>query len=225
MFFGKRILIVAAHPDDEILGMGGTIPIIKENCELIDVVIVTDGSSTQYKGNKEILEKKHAESIIALKSLNVDNIIQWKFPDMLLDTIPHVKLNQSFEKLIEEKRYDCVFCQDSGDINKDHKMVFESVSVAVRPYPFQYVKSFLTYYVNSSSEWGNILNQDTFSPNVFVNISGTIELKLKSMSEYKSELRDYPHPRSLKAIENSAKYFGNIVGYDYAEVFKLIFTR
>lgn len=225
MYFGERILIVAAHPDDEILGMGGTIPLLKDNGALVDVVIVTDGSSTQYIGDKEVMERKHSESVKALEILRVDSVFQWKFPDMLLDTIPHVNLNQVLEDLINKNKYDCVFCQDFGDINMDHKKVYESVSVAVRPHPFQHVKLFLTYYVNSSSEWGGISNKIIFSPNVFVDITNTLELKLEAMAEYKSELRDYPHPRSLKAIENSAKYFGNMVGYDCAEAFKLIFSR
>lgn len=225
MDFGKKILIVAAHPDDEILGVGGSIPLFKKNGARVDVVIITDGSSTQYAGNVEVLESKHKEAEKAAGILGVDKIYQWSFPDMRLDTVPHVDINKALESHISEGQYDCVFCQEPGDINMDHRKVYDSVSVAVRPHPYQSVRKFLSYYVNSSSEWGGIMQGAAFSPNVFVDISESLQLKLNSMAEYQTELRDYPHPRSLRALENTAAYFGNMTGYPYAEAFRLIFSR
>lgn len=225
MNFGKKILIVAAHPDDEILGVGGSIPLFKKDGAQVDIVIITDGSSTQYAGDEEILVSKHKEAEKAANILGIDKIFQLSFPDMRLDTVPHVDINKALENLISRGHYDCVFCQEPGDINMDHRKLYDSTSVAVRPHPFQNVRKFLTYYVNSSSEWGGIMRGAAFSPNVFIDISETLQFKLDSMAEYKTELRDYPHPRSLEALKNTAAYFGNMTGYPYAEAFRLIFSR
>jgi N-acetylglucosamine malate deacetylase 1 len=223
--FGKKILVVAAHPDDEVLGAGGTIAKLKnQGCE-VHALIVTDGSSTQYAGNEETLKAKHVEADAAAAILKIDRIIQWDFPDMRLDSVDHVDINKKLETLLFAEKYDTVFSQEFGDINMDHRIVYQSISVAVRPYPFQSVKNFLTYYVNSSSEWGVVLNTEGFKPNIFVDIEDSIELKIDSMSQYKSELRKYPHPRSLEAIRISAQYFGNMAGFRFAEPFRLVFSR
>ena len=144
---------------------------------------------------------------------------------MRLDSVSHASLNTEFEKLIRRKGYDTVFVQDKGDINLDHKLIYHSVLVACRPYPNQSIKTIYSYYVNSSSEWGAMESQSFFTPNVYVDISETIDIKIKAMSAYKSELRAYPHPRSLRSIRTSAEFFGNQVGYEFAEPFKLIISR
>lgn len=222
---GDRILVVAAHPDDEVLGVGGAIPIFVDEGATVDLIISTDGSSTQYENNEHILEEKFKEAQEAAKILGINDIFRLPFPDMRLDTVPHAEVNQALEKLLRENRYNTVFVQDKGDINLDHKRIYHSVLVACRPSPNQIVRRVFSYYVNSSSEWGGIESQQVFTPNVYVDIKKTISKKLEAMNAYKSELRDYPHPRSLESIRNSAEYFGNQVGYEFAEPFKLILSR
>src|SRR6056300_932782 len=158
MEFGNKILIVAAHPDDEILGVGGSIPLMISAGAEVHSLVVTDGSSTQYKGKEQILIEKHKEAQRSADIAGINRLIQWDFPDMRLDSIDHVDLNIALDELISKEKYDTVLCQELGDINKDHREVFQSVSVAVRPHPLQSVKLFMSYYVNSSSEWGVILN-------------------------------------------------------------------
>lgn len=221
----KKVLVIAAHPDDEILGVGGTISKLTKLGKQVDVLIFTDGSSTQYLDNNSLLEDKFLEAKLAMSKVGANLLKRLDFPDMRLDTIAHVEKNISLTQIIANGDYDTVFVQNVSDINKDHKELFESTVVACRPYPNQKVKHLLSYYVNSSTEWGNILLDNPFKPNVFIDISETISEKLQAMSEYKTELRDYPHPRSLEAIENSSKYFGNMVGIRYAEAFKLIFSK
>lgn len=223
--FGRNILVVAAHPDDEILGVGGTIPLLKKKGAIVDVVVVTDGSTVQYKEDQEILFRKYEEARQAAEMVGVDNLFQWEFPDMSLDTVAHSNLNSAFESIFKERRYDCVFVQNGSDINLDHRLIYHSVMVAARPYPNQTIRKILSYYVNSSSEWGGIYEGVPFNPNVFVNIEETIDLKVSAMEAYKSEIREYPHPRSSVGIRNSASYFGNQVGYQFAEPFKLILAR
>lgn len=221
----NKILVIAAHPDDEILGVGGTIPKLVQMKKQVDVLIFTDGSSTQYFNNDAILEDKFGEAKDANDVLGSNVLPRLDFPDMRLDTIAHVDKNIALGKVISAGGYDTIFIQDRTDINKDHNELFESTLVACRPYPGQTVKHLLSYYVNSSTEWGNLLKKAPFNPNVFIDISETIDAKLSAMEKYKTEMRDYPHPRSSEAIRNSAKYFGNMIGTEYAEPFHLVYTK
>lgn len=221
----KKILVIAAHPDDEILGVGGTMSRLSKMGKQVDVLIFTDGSSTQYFDNSSILEDKFHEAKQANDIVGSKVLPRADFPDMRLDTIAHVDKNIAIGKIISSGGYDTVFVQDRTDINKDHNELYESTMVACRPFPGQKVKHLLSYYVNSSTEWGNLLKKEPFNPSVFVDISETIEDKLNAMEKYTTELRDYPHPRSTEAIRNSSKYFGNMVGTEYAEPFHLVFTK
>lgn len=221
----QRVLVIAAHPDDEILGVGGTIPLIITNGGSVDVLIVTDGSSTQYLGDSDILEKKLEEAQQASSIVGANLLPRLDFPDMKLDRVLHVDLNVALEKVIRLGKYDTVFSQSDSDANLDHCEVFKSAIVACRPQPNQLVKRFFKYYVNSSTDWGRFSAINPFSPNVFFDISETIIIKENAMKAYASELRRYPHPRSIDAISNSAKYFGNTVGYGFAEPFELVYSR
>lgn len=221
----EKILVIAAHPDDEILGVGGTISKLTKQGKQVDVLIFTDGSSSQYFDNNVILENKFLEAKLANDIVGSKLLKREDFPDMRLDIVAHIDKNIALTKIISEGGYDTVFVQNISDINRDHKELFESTVVACRPYPNQKVKYLLSYYVNSSTEWGNILLDKPFKPNVFIDITDTISLKLESMKQYKTELRAYPHPRSIKGINNTSKYFGNTVGIKHAEAFKLIFSK
>ncbi|SHG36056.1 PIG-L deacetylase family protein [Flagellimonas flava] len=221
----ENILVIAAHPDDEVLGVGGTIPKLVKMGKKVDVLVFTDGSSTQYSNDNAILESKFGEAKRANDILGTTLLPREDFPDMRLDTVAHADKNIALGNIISKGGYDTVFVQDRTDINKDHNELFESTLVSCRPYPGQKVKHLLSYYVNSSTEWGNMLKKKPFNPNIFIDISDTIEDKLNAMAEYKTELRDYPHPRSLDGIRNSAKYFGNMVGMQYAEPFHLVFSK
>ncbi len=218
----KNVLIIAAHPDDEVLGVGGTIPILKKKGYKIITLIVTDGSTTQYKDKPEILKEKKREAELANKLLGVDELIQWEFPDMRLDTVEHNVLNNAIEKLLIDKEIHTVFVQNEHDINLDHQLVYKSLIVAARPHPMQTVKKIYSYFVNSSSEWGSRIHGGGFNPNVYIDIIETIDLKIKAMEKYNSELRDYPHPRSIEGIRVRAQVHGLEVGLKYAEPFKLI---
>jgi len=225
MIDGKNVLVVAAHPDDEVLGVGGTVPLLKQRKAKVTVLIVTDGSSTQYQNDDEIYAVKQQQARDANEILGTDEIIEWDFPDMRLDTIAHAELNKAFERLINENQFDTVFVQNGDDINKDHQVVHDSVLVATRPVPGQCVKQLFSYQVNSSTEWGGRTQQTIFCPNVFIDITTTIEAKLKAMLSYEAELREYPHPRSIDAIRQRAQVFGTEVGYHFAEPFKLVLHR
>ena len=221
----NKVLVIAAHPDDEILGVGGTIPLLAAMKKQVDVLIFTDGSSAQYFNNAAILEDKFGEAEVANSVVGSKVLPRLDFPDMRLDTVAHIDKNIALGKVISSGGYDTVFVQDRTDINRDHGELFESTLVACRPFPGQKVRHLLSYYVNSSTEWGNLLKKAPFNPNVFVDITTTIDTKLTAMSKYETEMRDYPHPRSTESIRNSAKYFGNMIGTEYAEPFHLVYTK
>ena len=131
----NKILVIAAHPDDEILGVGGTIPLLVKMKKSVDILIFTDGSSTQYFNNDAILEDKFGEAKEANNVLGSKVLPRLDFPDMRLDTIAHVDLNIALGNIIKEGEYDTIFIQDKTDINKDHNELFESTLVVCRPYP------------------------------------------------------------------------------------------
>ena len=222
--FGNT-LVLAAHPDDEVLGAGGTIPRIKASGGTVTVIIVTDGSSTQYAGDEAIKERKNTALEDANQILGSDKVIQWSFPDMKLDTVDHVTLNKAIEDVIQESQFETVLVHHRHDINRDHQLIYESLLVATRPVMDQPVKNILSYQVNSATEWGGRTQDTMFAPNVFIDITSTIDQKLKALERYEDELRDYPHPRSIKAVRDRAAVYGSEVGFHYAEAFQLVLTR
>lgn len=216
----KKVLVVAAHPDDEILGMGGTIARHVKQGDEVTVVWVTDGSSTQYPDRPEIIERKYREAGAALETLGVRNWIKGGLPDMRLDVTPHVEINRVVEQALARSEADTVY-SIHPDVNRDHRAVFESAAVATRPRPGSRVRRFLTYAPLSSNEWTPAPEQ-TFIPTWFVDISADLDTKLRAFACHGTEQREWPHPRSARAIEVAAALCGSVIGTAAAEPFVLI---
>jgi LmbE family N-acetylglucosaminyl deacetylase len=217
----RRVLVFAAHPDDEVLGMGGTIALHSTVFgDVVRVVCVTDGSSTQYPGDAEVRERKNAEARRAAAILGVTDYVHLALPDMRLDTLPHVEVNRAVEEQIREFEPQLVYSVHP-DVNLDHRAVFESVSVATRPVPGRSVRMVLTYAPTSSIEW-TPPQDNWFSPNWFVDISRTLDTKLRAFACYETEHRPYPHPRNERALRVAAQYHGTTIGTEAAEPFLLI---
>ena len=218
----SKILVIAAHPDDEVLGVGGTISWFSTIAKAdVFVLILTEGCSSQYKGDKSMILKKRREAERANKILGVKKVIFGDLPDMRLDSLLHVQINEVIEKQIRAISPDIVFTQHP-DVNKDHVLVFESTMVAIRPSPGASVKKVYTYASASSTEWSAPLVGSYFIPNIFFDISDTLDLKLKAFSSYNTELRKYPHPRAIESIKIYAEREGIAVGLKAAESFMLI---
>lgn len=218
----NRVLVIAAHPDDEVLGMGGTIKKLTILGKEVFLLIVTDGSTSQYSSsedvNKIIVDKKR-ETERAAKLLGIKTVLYGELPDMKLDIISHISINKVIENAIDIIQPDTVFTHFWGDVNKDHQAVYESTLVAVRPLVNQVVKELYCYSVPSSTEW-NPCKQDTmFLPNVFVEIEKYKEKKYEAMSEYSTELRAYPHPRSIQHLKELDISVGLQVGMKATESF------
>jgi LmbE family N-acetylglucosaminyl deacetylase len=215
-----RVLVIAAHPDDEVLGMGGTIALHADAGDAVRIVCVTDGSSTQYPGDTETRVRKELEARRAAAELGVADYVHLDLPDMRLDTLPHVEINAVVEEQIADFRPQVVYTVQP-DVNRDHRALFDSVAVATRPTPEQVVRRVLTYAPTSSTEW-TPAPLNWFVPNWLVDITTTLERKVAAFACYETERREYPHPRSERAIRAAAEFYGASRGCEYAEPFVLV---
>ena len=214
----NKILIVAAHPDDEMLGCGGTILKLKNKCD-IHVMFMTDGVSSRGKNNSE--KKKRRNSCINLfKKLDLNNPIFLNFPDNQMDKIPLLKIIKKVETILNKIKPETVITHYSECLNIDHRLTYQAVMTACRPLKESSVKKILSFEVLSSTEWAKFKNK-SFDPNYYIDISKNFKNKLSALKFYKKELRKYPHSRSLVAVEALAKYRGVSSGVKYAEAFYL----
>jgi LmbE family N-acetylglucosaminyl deacetylase len=215
-----RVLVVAAHPDDEVLGMGGTIAVHTDRGDVVRVHVVTDGSSTQYPGDAETRTRKEEEAMRAAAELGVEDYVHLDLPDMRLDTLAHVEVNRVVEEQVRGLGAQVVYTVQP-DVNLDHRVLFDSVAVATRPVPGQSVRRLLTYAPSSSTEWTPAA-VNWFVPNWFVDVTATIERKIAAFAHYETERREFPHPRSERAIRSTAAHHGASSGCEYAEPFVLV---
>lgn len=221
----NKILVIAAHPDDEVLGMGGTIAKLTAEGKEVNLLIVTDGSSSQYRDADnlaEIIEAKKQETRRCADVLGIKDIFYGGLPDMKLDATPHIEINQAIERTIDLLQPDTVFTHFWGDVNCDHQNVFKSTLVAVRPVTEQVVRELYCYRVPSSTEWTPNKVDTMFMPNVFVDITEYAEQKYEAFSKYTTELRNYPHPRSVQHLRETDKSAGLRVGLLSAEEFVVL---
>jgi LmbE family N-acetylglucosaminyl deacetylase len=215
-----RVLVIAAHPEDQVLGMGGAIAVHTGRGDVVRVLVVTDGSSTQYPGDAETRARKEDEAVRAAEELGVKDYVHLDLPDMRLDTLAHVEVNAVVEEHVRGLSPEVVYTPQP-DVNRDHRVLFDSVAVATRPTPGQPVRRLLTYAPTSSTEWTPAAT-NWFVPNWYVDITETLERKVAAFAQYETELRDYPHPRSERAIRAAASFHGSSCGCEYAEPFVLV---
>ncbi len=218
----KKVFIVVAHTDDEAFGMGGTIYKHVINGDLVYAMAMTDGvSSRQNTDNNKITQRKSA----ALESSNYFGF-KWikfnQFPDNKLDSIPLLNLVKEIEEVKLNLQPNLIYTHASADLNIDHRLVNQAVMTAFRPQNGEIYDEIRTFEVPSSTEYGHKSVTQQFSPNLYIDITDFIEKKIEGIKNYFSEIRNYPHPRSLESIKNLAKYRGNQVGLFYAESFEVL---
>jgi len=207
-----NILIVVAHPDDETMGMGGTIKKLSKNNE-ITLCVMSDGASTQYN-DKKMIKIRQDSCKKAGKILGISRFYFLDFPDMKLDSIPHVEMNKELEKIIKKVNPKILYSTPYNDLNKDHSKVFDSCSVVSRPLSSK-IKQFLCFEIAGR-------NNTQFNPNTYIDISKELSFKIKAFKQYKSEVNPFPHPRSTKFIESLSHVRGVESGLKNAEAFELI---
>lgn len=210
----NNILVVCAHPDDETLGLGGTLALHSNDGSKIFVLIFTDGQFARNKTSEGIIERQ-AQAKKACAILGIKQVKFLNYEDQMLDKIPLVDLTSQIESIIKNFKPDIVYTHFWGDSNQDHRRLFEASLIAVRPVSNSKVRRFICFETPSSTEWGN----DTFKPNLFVKINDTINKKINAVKQYKNELQQFPHPRSIEALTNRAHYWGSSSGVNYAEAF------
>ena len=220
----KSILILAAHPDDEVLGCGGTIAKLSAEGATIHVAFLADGVFSrigdQIKQQDELqIRRKAAQK--ACDILGVNSLSFGDFPDNRMDTVALLDITQAIESLITEHQPDTVFTHHAGDLNIDHRRMHEAVVTACRPQHGHPVKKLLCFEVPSSTEWQLPGSAPAFQPNWFEDISATLNRKMAALDAYAAELRDWPHPRSKQGVEHLAHWRGATVGVDAAEAFIL----
>lgn len=210
----SKILVVAAHPDDELLGIGGIVKKHTKNGDMVRSVIMCEGESLRYGKN---VGQSIATSEAA-KVLGVEKVYTLGFPDQKLDTYTLTDLITPLETISEEFKPDIIYCQSACDANRDHKILFEAASIAFRP-TSDWVKEVYGFYTASSTEWGVPRN---FIPDTWVDITNELDSKIEAFEKYHSEVRVYPHPRSSEALRYQAHFWGNQCCMDAAEVLMTI---
>jgi len=216
-----NILVVAAHPDDEVIGAGGAMALASAAGDEVHVLILTEGASTQYPGQDELIHQKKREAAKAAEILGVASLTFSDLPDMKLDTLPIVEINRPIEQKVAELAPEVVYTHFRGDLNRDHRIVFEATMVATRGERQLPLRRLLSYEVPCTLAAASPTGEG-FSPNVFVDVSDVLDKKLAAMAAYGSEVRDYPHPRSLEALEAWMKCRGVACGCDAAEAYVLV---
>lgn len=211
----RRILVIAAHPDDELLGCGGTVALHTEAGDAVTSVIACEGESHRY-GAGAVNQREHIDC--AARKLGVTDVRLLGFPDQHLDTLTLTDLITPLEEIVREVQPQIVYCQHGGDLNLDHQILFKAAMVATRPMEPS-IQAIYTFETASSTEWAF---PASFRPDTWVDISTTLKEKLDAMACYESEVREYPHPRSLPSLEHRARAWGSHALLEAAEVFMTV---
>ncbi len=218
----NKLMVIAAHPDDELLGCGGTIAKLIENGYEAKTILLSQGLLS--RGQEHIKNlKRHKENLIkANKELGIEKIEIYDFPDNSFDSVPLLKIIKIVEKEIFEYNPNIIFTHYGDDLNIDHRKTFEAVMTACRPQPKTINPKIYSFFIPSSTDWVDGNSLKTFTPNTYVNIEKYIDKKIEALSFYETEMKEYPHSRSLEALKIISQYWGNRVGLKYAEPLKLI---
>ncbi|QHT68828.1 PIG-L family deacetylase [Rhodocytophaga rosea] len=225
----KKILVVVAHPDDELLGVGATIHKLIKRCNCrVRVIILGEGITsranqrdTKAWGNELATHRKNV--FAAQKIIGYESVELYNFPDNRFDTVALLDIVKVIEKEKSEFLPEIIFTHHGGDTNIDHRRTFEAVITASRPLEKETVKTIIAFETPSSTEWQASNYPNPFLPNLFFEVDkGDLDAKIAGMENYEFEKRLYPHPRSPEALEIQAKRWGVVVGKSYAEAFMLI---
>lgn len=216
-----NVLLVAAHPDDEVLGCGGYIRRLADEGNDVFLSVLGEGALSRDISTSEDVKLLKNAGDVSAEILGIKRVVYHGLPDQKFDTIPLLDINKMIEREIETIKPNMILTHHFGDLNKDHRIASESVMVATRPTADCCVKKVLTFETPSSTEW-NFNDHNKFVPHIFIDVSEVIEYKTRALTAYDSEIRKYPHPRSTEAMINLAKHWGIVSGLEMAEAFMLI---
>ncbi len=216
----NKILIVAAHPDDEILGVGGTIIKHVKQGDEVTILILGDGETSRESGAD--IAKRAAQAEQAAKILGAKNVFLKALPDNKFDTVSLLSIIKEVEDVVFKLKPEIVYTHHAHDLNADHRLTFQAVMTACRPQTGFPVKKIVSFETLSSTEYQKKSSNQVFCPNRYEDITEFIEQKLEAIMVYQGELRNYPHPRSIEGIIILAQFRGMEVGLSYAEAFEIV---
>jgi N-acetylglucosamine malate deacetylase 1 len=217
----KIVLVVAAHSDDEALGCSGTIAKHIEAGDKVHVIFMTNGVGSRSTTSISDIKHRQAAAQKAADILGITSTEYFDFPDNKMDTVPLLDIVKSIEHVINETQPEIIYTQHIGDLNIDHQITHKAVMTACRPQPDFCVKEIYAFEVLSSTEW-QTPGFESFSPNVYINITDYIEIKKQVLGVYSEEMRQAPHSRSIDNMLHLNAFRGCTVGVSYAEAFVLI---
>lgn len=219
-------LVIAAHPDDEVLGCGGTVARMSAEGHQVHIAILGEGITARHvdrsDADTKAMDALHSHANRAGQILGAISVEVLDLPDNRFDTVPMLDINKRVEQLIERHHPEVIYTHHAGDLNLDHVITHRAVMTATRPMSKSAVKAIYAFEIASSSEWAFDSVGPTFAPNTFVDIEKFIDAKCEAMSAYESEARDFPHPRSTPALRAQATRWGAACGRAAAEAFQLI---
>lgn len=223
----KNVLVIASHPDDEVLGCGGTMAkLAKEGHDVYSLILgegVTSRDQQRDPGKRqEELNALRAQAAAANRLLGVKKVFTFNFPDNRFDTVALLDIIKTIESVKKQVRPDVVFTHHHGDLNIDHQITFRAVMTAFRPLKNEKTKEIYSFEVLSSTEWNMPSAVSYFMPSCFIDVSRSIKNKVRAMQKYGSEIRKFPHPRSAEAIEAAARKWGTGAGVAAAEAFEVV---
>ncbi|WP_336329151.1 PIG-L deacetylase family protein [Haloarcula sp. CGMCC 1.2071] len=220
------VLCVVAHPDDEVLGVGGTLARHAAAGDRVVVCILSDGVTSRYDAGEQVatdeIEQRRSRAEAACNEIGVAEVSVHGFPDNQFDSMPLLDIVQAIETEIEEHDPTHVYTHHYGDLNVDHELVCRATVTATRPLPESSIESVRAFETLSSSEWSVPSVENGFQPQMYIDVSDHLEAKLEALRTYETELRDPPHPRSVDIIRQNAQVWGAKAGVPAAEPFEVL---
>lgn len=223
----ERILVVAAHPDDEVLGCGGTIARHAEAGDEVHLLLLGEGITARdprrdvARRRPDLLRLERGIQAAA-RILGVAKVHRAQFPDNRFDSVDLLDVVKVVERVIEDVTPVRLYTHHAGDLNVDHRIAHQAVVTAARPAPASRIRDVLAFEVPSSTDWQGAGSHLPFVPQTYIEVTSTLNKKLRALSAYRSELRPYPHARSVRAVEALAHVRGASVGVEAAEAFVLV---
>lgn len=221
-----NVLCIVAHPDDEVLGVGGTLARHTADGDDVHICILSDGVSSRHNEIDEAargeIERRQNHAEEACRYLGVDSVTFHSFPDNEFDSVPLLEIVKTVEEEIRENNPSLIYTHHYGDLNIDHKLTCRAVTTATRPLKDSNIDRVLAFETLSATEWSVPSPENVFQPQSFVNIDDQLEKKIDALRVYKDELRGPPHPRNAKTVRQNAEVWGAKAGVPAAEPFELL---
>ena len=218
----SQVLVVAAHPDDEALGAGATLARHTLSGGAVHILFLTDGVAARCSVDAKARDARRAAATAAAEILGAKPPRYFDGPDNQLDTLPLLTIAKAVEKAIAEVNPAIIYTHHGADLNVDHRVAHQAVLTAARPMPGMPVRAIYAFEVPSSTEWSSPAIGEPFHPTRFVDATRTLDRKTAALAAYKEEMRPFPHPRSIEAVQALMRWRGATVGCETAEAFEVI---